>query len=396
MKKRLLLIALCCALCLGFVFTQVLQGSGMTAKAVSLEPVSATDAKIDVKGKSAYLMDYNTGTVLYAQNEDARQPIASVVKVMTMLLCYEDIDSGKLKLDDQITISPNASSMGGSQAFLDAGSVYSAETLLKSITVASANDSCVAMAEHLNGSVESFVARMNEKAKILGMNNTNFANCTGLPAANHYSSAKDVAIMMQNLLKHQHYFHISQIWMEDLVHQGGRITGLANTNKLLRSYKGCDGGKTGFTNEAMFCMSATAKRGEMRLIAVVLGSSDSKTRFASCANMFNYGFANFENTLVLDAETKLDPMVVSNGKQKTVDVKLERNSYMFSAKAAKPGVEVVYEFEDLKAPLSNGQVVGKAIIMKNGTSFDQVNIVSTSAVLKRTFGDIFEYVIQRF
>ena len=259
MKKRLLLSVACLLAVFAFC--------GQT-KAYAVE--------LEIKSKEAVLVSADSGEVLFEHNADEKRPIASMVKIMTLLLCFENADSGKFSFDDMITVSQRAASMGGSQAFLDAGSAYMAEDLVKSIVIASANDSCVAMAEHIGGSVEGFVNLMNKRADELGMQDTVFVNCTGLPAAGQFSTAKDVSKMFRELIGHKKYFEYSGVWMEDFQHPGGRVTGLTNTNKLIRQYNGCDGGKTGYTSEAMHCLAATAKRGDMRLISVVVGLTKIK------------------------------------------------------------------------------------------------------------------------
>ena len=231
-----------------------------------------------LNAKSAILMEEATGNILYESNPDERLPIASVTKVMTMLLIMEAVDSGKISLDDMVTVSENAMSYGGSTMFLETGEQLTVNDMLKGIAVASANDCCVAMAEHLAGSESAFVDMMNEKAKELGMENTHFMNTNGLDEDDHYSSARDVAIMSRELMKHETIFNYTSIWMDTL--RGGKFQ-LANTNKLIRFYDGANGLKTGSTSKALCCLSAAAKRNDMQLIAVVLGAPTSAERFAS-------------------------------------------------------------------------------------------------------------------
>lgn len=340
-------------------------------------------------GKAAYLMDYGTGTVLYAKNEDARLPIASMVKIMTALLTLEAVERGDLSLDEQITISPEAASMGGSQVFLDAGSTHIAGELLKTVIVASANDSCVALAERLAGSVGGFVAEMNKRAKELGMTNTNFVNCTGLPAAESFSSAKDVAAMFGELIKHPKYFEYAAIWLEDYQHPGGRTTSITNTNKLVRFYKGCDGGKTGFTSEAKFCLAATAKRTDMRLIAVAIGVDSSKARFASVSNMFNYAFDNYTNkVLVAKGDAIENGVEVAGGKKDSVELTVERDITQFMSRTENADFEVKYELPSkVKAPLKAGDVIGKAYLTKDGVVVDEINVIANEDIAHSTFFD---------
>lgn len=237
------------------------------------------EAPIALTSPSAILCEASTGRVVFEKNADERRPVASVNKVMTILLTLEALDEGRVSVQDQVTVSPRAASMGGSQAFLDAGERYPLGELLKTVIVASANDSAVAIAEHLAGAEEAFVKLMNARADELGLQNTHYVNCTGLPAPDHYTTARDVAKLSAQLDLHPLYYRYSTIWMDEIRHRGGRVTALTNTNRLVRFYPGCDGYKTGSTNEARYCISATAKKDGMRLIAVVLGTPAGQTRF---------------------------------------------------------------------------------------------------------------------
>lgn len=252
------------------------------------------EAPITLTSPSAILCEASTGQVIFEKNADERRPVASVNKVMTILLTLEAVDEGRVSLEDQVTVSPRAASMGGSQAFLDAEERYKLSELLKTVIVASANDSAVALAEHLAGTEESFVRLMNTRAEELGLTNTHYANCTGLPAQEHYTTARDVAKLSAQLDLHPIYYRYSTIWMDEIKHRGGRVTSLTNTNRLIRFYPGCDGYKTGSTNEARYCVSATAKKEGMRLIAVVLGTPAGQTRFDEARAMLEYGFANVQ------------------------------------------------------------------------------------------------------
>ena len=344
-----------------------------------------------VKGcKSAYLIEYTSGECIYKENEFSRMPIASVCKVMTLTLALDAVQCGAMQLDEIVTASENAAGMGGSQVFLGSGCQYTLDQLLKSIVVCSANDSCVAVAEKVAGSEEGFIAKMNKKAEELGCNDTLFANCTGLPKENQYSCAHDVALMFKNLLSHESYFNYSKIWLEDFVHPDNRTTTMTNTNKLIKKYSLCDGGKTGFTNEAGFCLAATAKKDDMRLISVVLGADSSDNRFNSTVGMFNYGFANYKNKIVLDKDVTLnDEFMVSGGKKQSFAVCPERNCYVFSAIESSPEVTFNIVAEEVKAPVAKGQAVGKIEVYKNGIICDTVNVVSAEEVKKAGFGDYF-------
>lgn len=263
-------------------------------------PARAQDAPmedgipISLTSPCALLMEQQSGRVIFEKNADEPRPVASVTKVMTILLTLEAIDEGRIGADDLVTVSPHASSMGGSQAFLDTGERCKVRDLLKSVIIASANDSAVALAEHISGAEEAFVRRMNERAQELNLTNTNFVNCTGLPAQGHHMSARDVATLSRQLDAHPLYYEYSTIWMDEMKHNSGRVTQLTNTNRLVRFYPGCDGYKTGSTNEARYCMSATAKKDGMRLIAVVLGANAGQTRFNEARSMLEYGFAGYQ------------------------------------------------------------------------------------------------------
>ncbi len=347
--------------------------------------------------KSAYLMDYGSGECLYKENETARMPIASVCKVMTLTLVFDAINCGELALTDTVTVSENAAGMGGSQVFLDKGCEYSVDNLIKSIVVCSANDSCVAMSEKIAGGEEEFVVRMNKKAAELGCADTLFANCTGLPRDTQYSCAKDVALMFSNLIKNEEYFRYSKIWLEDFAHPNNRTTSMTNTNKLIRKYSFCDGGKTGFTNEAGFCLASTAKKSDLRLVSVVLGASSSDDRFKSTIKMFDYGFANFKNKIVLDKDVTLnDEFVVRGGKKDSFSVRPERNSFVFSAVDKTPEITHNIVAYDVKAPVAIDSVVGKIEVFKDGILADTVNIVAAESVERAGFSDYFKQIAENW
>lgn len=359
--------------------------------------VEKTEKSITVGCKSAYLIDYNSGECIYKQNECERLPIASMCKVMTLTLILDAIDNGKIALDEYITASDTAAGMGGSQVFLASGCQYQVDQLIKSIVVCSANDSCVALSEKIAGSEDSFVAMMNSKASELGCNDTLFANCTGLPKPTQYSCAKDVALMFRNLLQYENYFNYSKIWLEDFVHPDNRITSMTNTNKLLKKYNLCDGGKTGFTNEAGFCFTATAQKDNLRLISAVLGADSSDHRFDSTVNMFNYGFANYKNKLILDKDVNLkDEFNVSGGKKNCVSVYPERNCYAFTQINKEPEISYNVISYPVKAPIAKGQVIGKIEIYKDGIIYDTVDAVSGEDIKKAGFGDNFQNVAENW
>ncbi len=343
----------------------------------------------EAKSKACCLIDPISKQVLLSKNEEERLPIASMCKVMTLLICFDALDNGQFSLEDEIVVSENASGMGGSQIFLETNGSYKIRELIKGIVIASANDACVAMAEKICGSEDIFVQRMNEKASNLGLKNTNFVNCTGLPKPGQYSSAKDVAIMFSELVNHKEYFEFSKIWMDKINHPNDRITEISNTNKLIRFYKGCDGGKTGYTSEAGHCLTASAVRNNMRLVAVVICAPDSKTRFNEVSNMFNYGFANYENKVIVDNQTPIDIKVeVLGGKKEYLNIVAEENVCIFNKKGENYSVEINFEpISRVKAPIYKGEIIGKLSIYKDGLEIKSVNVLANEDVAKKTYFD---------
>ena len=350
--------------------------------------------EIKVNGKAVYLVDSATGTEMYSSRSDDRLPIASMVKIMTTLLALESVDRGELSFDEMVLVSDVAASMGGSQVFLDSGKEYKAGELIKSIIVASANDSCVAMAERLSGSVAGFVKDMNERAKALGMNNTNFVNCTGLPAPESYSSAKDVSIMFRELIKHPKYFEYAGIWLEDFVHPDGRTTSMTNTNKLVRFYNGCDGGKTGFTSEAKFCLSATAERNGLRVVAVVIGADSSKERFASVSNLFGYAFSNYSAKVIQSKDDCIENSIrVLGGREKGISVAVKEDFKALVKKGDDGEYKVHFNLPaTVKAPIVRGGEVGKAYLTRNGEVIGECPVVSVVDVEKARYSDTLKHI----
>lgn len=346
------------------------------------------------EGRSAYLVDAATFTPLYAKNENERLPIASMVKIMTVLLTLEAVDRGELSLDEKVPVSENAASMGGSQVFLDAGTEHRAGDLLKSVIVASANDSCVALAERVSGSVEGFVSDMNARAAELGMKDTRFANCTGLPAAESFSTAHDVALMFREVIRHPVYFEDAGVWLEDYVHPDGRTTVMTNTNKLVKFYNGCDGGKTGFTSEAKFCLAATAERDGMRVIAVVAGADSSKSRFNAVSSMFNHAFGSFKAEKLLGAgELAAQRVKVAGGKERSVGVTVSEDIVRLTPRSDKAAAELRLELPDkVKAPVRKGDVVGKGYVVVDGTAVREFDLVAAEDVARASIWDLFRRI----
>ena len=362
----------------------------VTALAV---PAGAVDMQIG--GKSALLMDIGTGTVLYEQNAHEKLAPASVTKVMTMLLIMEAIDSGKIGWDDTVTASEAAAAKGGSQVYLKVGETMTVTDMVKSIAVSSANDCACAMAEHIAGSEAGFVQLMNQRAKELGMNDTNFVNCTGLdddPAAKeHVTSAYDIAIMSRELMKnHPDIQKFTTIWM-DMVRNGA--FGLANTNKLVRFYPGATGLKTGFTSGAGYCLSATAQRDGLGLIAVVMGCESSQQRFAACKQMLDYGFANFAR---VEPEVTEGTVPVRLGRADTVKAVPAEPVQLLIDKAQSNQVQVQTVLEEsVSAPVSKGQRLGTLTVKVGEQVLAQVPMVAQEGVEKLTWSDLFIMVLRR-
>ena len=358
---------------------------------------SCVDARAEelsgLNAKSMILIECDTGKVLYEKNPDERMAIASVTKVMTMLLIMEAIDRGEVTYDTVVTASERAKSMGGSTIFLDAGEEMTVHDLLKGIAVASGNDACVAMAEHLSGSVEKFVAVMNNRAKELGMENTNFVTCNGLDADEHYSSARDVAIMSRELLKHEDIFKYTTIWIDSL--RDGKFQ-LANTNKLVRYYAGANGLKTGSTSKAKNCISATAKRDDMQLCAVVLGSDSSKLRFNAASSLLNYGFNNFLVKGIKKGE-KTGEVRVAKGKRDKVSAVVKDDCMSVVGKENSQEIKkTVTLYESVNAPVKKGDTVGKITLDMGNGEIKECEIIAENDVEKISFLRMYRKVLKKW
>lgn len=366
----------------------------LTTTCASMQIFTYADSEIDLTSKSACLVDYASGTILYEKDADRHLPIASMVKMMTILLTLEEIDCGNLSEETMITTTENASGMGGSQVFIDPYVEYSASDLLKSVIIASANDASVALAEHISGSEKSFVLKMNERAKELGMNDTHYSNCTGLPAPEQYSCAKDCAIVLKEVTKYDLYHKYSTIWMDEIVHPSGRKTEIVNTNRLVKYYDGCDGGKTGSTNEAGCCLSASAKRNNLRLISVIIGAQNSQTRFNECSKLFNYGFANYESREILSSELPLFNLPVNKGKIENVDIFANENFAVVMKKGEKAEYEVDFDnVNKVNAPTQIGDIVGKAYISKEGNIVKEIDLIVKTEIEKLSLKDCFDKIV---
>ena len=356
--------------------------------------VAAQTPQFDLTAPSSILMEASTGTVIYEEQADQRLSPASITKIMTLILIFDALKDGTITLEEEVTTSNYAKSMGGSQVFLEEGEKQTVDTMMKCIVVASANDSCVALAEKISGSVDGFVKDMNNRAQELNMCDTNFVNCTGLPAPNQYSCAKDAAIMFSELIRHEKFFDYSKEWMFDFHHPSGRDTVLTNTNKMIRSYEGCDGGKTGFTNEAMYCLSATAKRGDMRLIGVITGAETSKVRNAEMAKLFDYGFAGWSVRQVIFKGVELDTRLeVEKSREGSAGVAPARNGYMLTERGSDKEVEYLYEFYDVELPLPAGSKIGKITASADGEVITESDLITTTELNEKTYLDILKNLL---
>lgn len=345
---------------------------------------------LNISCKSAYLIDARTGTQVYSKNATEQLPIASMTKLATLAVIFDQISKGVLQPTDTILVSQNAASTEGSSAFLDAGSKYSVEALIKTIVMVSANDSCVALAEYISGSEQLFADKMNNLISELKLENTHFTNSTGLPSDNHYSCAKDMAKIYLSICNNNLYKKFSKIWMEDFVHPSGRVTGLVNTNRLIKNYDGCNGGKTGHTTEAKYCLTASATRGDTTLVSVIIGAPDSKARFEQTKQMFNYGFANYTSKVVVDTNIPLAEINISGANQKTV-IGYAKNNYIAFCKK---GDNMQYKThivadKGLCAPVKAGDKIGTLLVLdQNNIVLAEIDIITNSAVEKREYKQI--------
>lgn len=353
-----------------------------------------------IQAPSGVLMEPETGTIIYEKDKDTRRSPASITKIMTLILIFDALEKGTLKLEDTVTTSAYAKSMGGSQVFLEEGETQTVETMIKCIVVASGNDASVAMAEHICGSEQEFVRHMNERAAGLGMTNTHFEDCCGLTdSANHYTTAEDIAIMSRELItKYPKILEYSSIWMENITHvtrQGSKEFCLTNTNKLLRSYEGCVGLKTGSTSLAKYCLSAVAKRNGVTLIAVVMAAPDYKVRFKDAATMLNYGFGRC--SIYIDEKMQALPQVpVKKGKEKSVPLLYAEQFKYFSTdgNAISNVKRKLRIHRDVDAPVKKGEQAGEMIYSANGKELGRVKILYGKTVSKATYGDCLKEILQ--
>ena len=358
-----------------------------------VQPAAAVTGAPEVEAGSAVLMEKETGAVLYEANAHDKLEPASVTKVMTLLLVMEALDAGRIQKEDLVTVSARAASMGGSQVYLKEGEQMTVDDMLKAVAVVSGNDAAVALAEHIAGSEEGFVALMNQRAAELGMADTNFVNCTGLPAAGHLTSAYDIALMSRELiLRHPDIRTYTTIWMDTI--RDGQFQ-LANTNKLVRYYEGCTGLKTGSTDSALYCLSATAEREGMELIAVVLKADTSEKRFEAAKSLLSYGFANYTLTDVYPSQA-LPPVDVLLGEADTVQPVLAQSSRILVEKARLNEITTELRLcEDVEAPVEEGQKLGEMAVYVGDEVRQTIPIVADRAVARLTLPGIFSRFLKQ-
>ena len=354
-----------------------------------LIPIVYAEDSLGLKSESAILMDASSGKILYEKNIDEKLPMASMTKIMSMLIIMENIENGSLDYEDKVLISDAASGMGGSQVFLQAGEEYLVNDLLKCIAISSANDAVVAMAEKISGSVDAFVGLMNDKAKELGLKNTHFANPHGLDNEDHYSTAYDMAVMAKELLKYEDILKYTSIYEDYLTKPDGSQIWLVNTNRLVRFYDGVDGLKTGYTTEAGYCLTATAKKNNFRLISVVMKSSSAEARSSDTSTLLTYGFNSFKNNIIYSKDKVLGTLPVQKGKKKEVDVYLREDAteiLSITKKASDYSFNI--KVDKLIAPIKGGTIVGSAeIIDDEGNILDEVDIIVKEDIERASFLD---------
>lgn len=344
-----------------------------------------------LEAKSALLMEFSTGNILFEKNPHEKLPPASVTKIMTMLLTMEAINSSKITLNDKVTISEYACSMGGTQLFLSPGEIRTVEELLKGVIIESANDAAVALAEYISGSEELFVKKMNERAEELNMKDTHFSNCNGLPVENHYTSANDIALMSRELLKYNKIFDYTTIWMETISEGRKAPFTMVNKNKMIKYYNGCDGLKTGSTSEAKFCISATASRDNMRLISVIVAAPTKDIRNREASKLLDFGFANYQVVKLADKNDIISEIKVLKGEVSSLNVKLEEDFNILTEKGAKNEIQKDIKLnKEVNAPIKQGEKIGEMIALKDGEVIGKVNIIAEKEINRAGFLNILE------
>ena len=354
-----------------------------TAKAAPLE----SGTPVAVTAPAVILAETATGTVIFEKGADERREVASITKLMTALLVFEALESNQIALSDPVAVSKTAAAMKGSQALLDAGAAYTVEELLKTTIMASANDSAVALSEHLAGTEAAFVERMNARAQALGMDNTHYVNCTGYPQEGQYTTARDVLMLCCEVARHPAYFKYASIWIDTLTHPGGRVTDLTNTNRLVRFYDDCDGFKTGSTDAAKYCLAATAERGGMRLVAIVLGASAGQKRFDEARAMLDYGFAAYQRLMVANKGDMLGESVpVRGGSAEEVALKLGSGLSMLLKKGQESQLRMELSLpEYIEAPVAEGDVIGLVSVLLGDRVVAKLNCIAAGDVPRPGF-----------
>ena len=379
--------------------TEVISSAEEVVETILPTSITGGAVGMTVDAKSAVLIDAASGTVLFEQNSHDRLPPASVTKVMTMLLIMEAIDRGQMTLEDKVTISEKAASMGGSQMYMEPGEQQKLETLMLGIAVASANDACVAAAEYHSGTADIFVENMNKRATELGMVDTNFVNTNGLPVANHYTSAYDIALMSKELLKHDKIQDWFSIWMTNITVglSGKKQTelGLTNTNRMIKNYPGANGIKTGFTQDAGYCLSASAKKGDLELISVIMGSPTSKIRFAEASKLLDYGFANYDSVKLAEKGEPMGMVVIEKGSPNLVNAVAPENISVLVKKGEKETIKGELVFKDtISAPIKKGDQLGELVIYKKDNEIARYPIVAEENVKKAGLMQIYMRIIK--
>lgn len=343
---------------------------------------SEEEGGMNIEAKSALLMEPKTGKIIYEKNVDEKFAPASVTKIMTMLLAIEAVDSGKIKIDDKITCSENAKKMGGSTMLLDTGEIRSVEDIFKGIAIASGNDASVAMAEYLAGSEESFVELMNKRAQELGMKNTTFKNCNGLPAEGHLSTARDIALMSMELLKHEKIFKYTGTYMETISEGRKSPIELVNHNKLVRFFKGCDGLKTGYTSEAKYCISATATRDGVRMLSVIMGAPTFKIRNRDASILLNHGFSKFEGKKIVSKDEEVGNVTMGEKTDKYFVAKAKDDLVAILEKGKQGDIEKKIKIDEIKDKYSAGDIVGKCEVYIGKDKVGEVDIYTDRDIKK--------------
>ena len=410
MKKLIaVILILILSIQVGFASTVLASDDSEISLSTDQESTETTGSQVvnevdnmGLTADSAVLMEGSTGELIYEKEKDKQVNPASITKIMTLILIFEALDSGRISLTDQVTVSEHAASMGGSQVYLEPNEVQTVEVMIKCISIASANDACVAMSELLGGSETEFVAQMNQKAKELGMKNTHFVNCCGLDVDNHYTTAYDVAIMSRELItKHPQISNYATVWMDEFTHKtkkGESTFGLTNTNKLVRTYNGITGLKTGSTSKAKFCLSASAHRNDMDLIAVVMTCDSPTDRFREAASLLDYGFANCSLFTDDNKDLNMAPVIVRGGIKDEVIPRIDDTFSYMCLKGNNPDdiTKKVSMAEELVAPVNKGDTLGKVTYYLQDKEIGSVPIVASESIREATFLDSWIKILKQF